>query len=200
MGHAAHRATIRLKGRYCNRNGRAARGNVQAHSQRILCVPKTLSVLIGGGNHLTSAHNDRAVMFCPERLGLAIKSKSRLEAENAALRHQDSLPLLPLRPHAGGRTPWPHRCSANGRYIPPSCARPVRAQSAWSDFAFYGVCLLTSALSPTRRLKRMLTSCFQKIMGQHLIVHGSCQDHAPNAESDEHHRLLTRCTALQICL
>jgi hypothetical protein len=24
-----------------------------------LCVPKTLSVLIGGGNHLTSAHNDR---------------------------------------------------------------------------------------------------------------------------------------------
>jgi hypothetical protein len=30
-----------------------------------LCVPKTLSVLIGGGNHLTSAHNDRAAMFCP---------------------------------------------------------------------------------------------------------------------------------------
>src|SRR5262249_57692836 len=57
-----------------------------------------------------------------------------------------------------------------------------RAQSAWSDFAFYGICLLTSALSPTRRLKRMLTSCFQKIMGQHLIVHGSCQDHAPNAQ------------------
>src|SRR5262249_24119329 len=28
-----------------------------------LCVPKTLSVLIGGGNHLTSAHNDRAAMF-----------------------------------------------------------------------------------------------------------------------------------------
>src|SRR5262249_643230 len=75
-----------------------------------------------------------------------------------------------------------------------------RAQSAWSDFAFYGICLLTSALSPTRRLKRMLTSCFQKIMGQHLIVHGSYQDHAPNAESDEHHRLLTRSTALQICL
>src|SRR5262249_17583238 len=32
-----------------------------------VCVPKTLSVLIGGGNHLTSAHNDRAAMFCPER-------------------------------------------------------------------------------------------------------------------------------------
>jgi hypothetical protein len=30
-----------------------------------LCVPKTLSVLIGGGNHLTSAHNDRAAMLCP---------------------------------------------------------------------------------------------------------------------------------------
>ncbi|MGE5166336.1 MAG: hypothetical protein ACM3IH_20260 [Sphingobacteriales bacterium] len=27
--------------------------------------PKTLSVLIGGGNHLTSAHNDRAAMVCP---------------------------------------------------------------------------------------------------------------------------------------
>jgi hypothetical protein len=30
-----------------------------------VCVPKTLSVLIGGGNHLTSAHNDRAAMLCP---------------------------------------------------------------------------------------------------------------------------------------
>jgi hypothetical protein len=38
-----------------------------------LCVPKTLSVLIGGENHLTSAHNDRAAMFCPYRLGLAIQ-------------------------------------------------------------------------------------------------------------------------------
>jgi hypothetical protein len=32
---------------------------------RLLCVPKTLSELIGGGNHLTSAHNDRAAMLCP---------------------------------------------------------------------------------------------------------------------------------------
>jgi hypothetical protein len=40
--------------------------------ERDLCVPKTLSVLIGGGNHLTSAHNDRAAMLCPKRLGLAI--------------------------------------------------------------------------------------------------------------------------------
>ena len=94
-----------------------------------MCVPKTSYALIGGGNHLTSAHNDRAAMFCPDHLGLAIqvekpvcaenfiridlvtnritsatmvaliflflnlvaslfKSKSRLEAENAALRHQ----------------------------------------------------------------------------------------------------------------
>ena len=26
-----------------------------------------------GGNHLTSAHNDRAAVFCPYRLGLAIQ-------------------------------------------------------------------------------------------------------------------------------
>ena len=38
-----------------------------------LCVPKTLSVLIGGGNHLTSVHNDRAAVFCPYHLGLAIQ-------------------------------------------------------------------------------------------------------------------------------
>jgi hypothetical protein len=36
-----------------------------------LCVPKTLSVLIGGGNHLTSAHHDRAAMFRTGRLGRA---------------------------------------------------------------------------------------------------------------------------------
>jgi|RhiMetdeSRZDD1v2_1073273.scaffolds.fasta_scaffold2410120_1 hypothetical protein len=29
-----------------------------------LCVPKTISVLIGRGNHLTSAHNDRAPNCC----------------------------------------------------------------------------------------------------------------------------------------
>ena len=32
---------------------------------RAVCVPKTLSVLFGGGNHVTSADNDRAAMFCP---------------------------------------------------------------------------------------------------------------------------------------
>ena len=26
-----------------------------------------------GGNHLTSAYNDRTAMFCPDRLGLAIQ-------------------------------------------------------------------------------------------------------------------------------
>jgi hypothetical protein len=31
------------------------------------------SILIGGGNHLTSAYNDRAVIFYPGRLGLAIQ-------------------------------------------------------------------------------------------------------------------------------
>ena len=54
----------------------------------VLCVPKTLSVLIGGGNHLTSAHNDRATSFVLNVLVSPFKSKNRLEAENAALRHQ----------------------------------------------------------------------------------------------------------------
>ena len=36
---------------------------------------ENLSVLIRGGNHLTSAHNDRAAMFFPDRLGLAISSR-----------------------------------------------------------------------------------------------------------------------------
>jgi hypothetical protein len=35
------------------------------------------------GNHLTSARHDRAAMFCPDRLGLAIQVEGRLEAENA---------------------------------------------------------------------------------------------------------------------
>ena len=35
-----------------------------SHLHRRLCVPKTLSVLIGAKNHLTSAHNDRAAVFC----------------------------------------------------------------------------------------------------------------------------------------
>jgi putative tryptophan/tyrosine transport system substrate-binding protein len=50
----------------------AAIRSLKEATTTILCVPKTLSVLIGGGNHLTSAHNDRAAMLCPKRLGLAI--------------------------------------------------------------------------------------------------------------------------------
>ena len=46
---------------------------VERYRTKPVCVSKTLSVLIGGGNHLTSAHNDRAAMFCPYRLGLAIQ-------------------------------------------------------------------------------------------------------------------------------
>ena len=37
----------------------------RAHGAHQMCVLKTLSVLIGGGNHLTSSHNDRAAMLCP---------------------------------------------------------------------------------------------------------------------------------------
>jgi len=37
-----------------------------------VCVPKTLFVLIGAGNRLTSAHNDRAIIFYPGGRGLAI--------------------------------------------------------------------------------------------------------------------------------
>ena len=44
-----------------------------------LCVPKTLSVLIGGGNHLTSAHNDRAATLC-------LTSRSRHLSRRAGLR------------------------------------------------------------------------------------------------------------------
>ena len=40
---------------------------------RLVCVPKTLSVLIGGGNHVTSAHNDRAVMVLANVVRLAVE-------------------------------------------------------------------------------------------------------------------------------
>jgi hypothetical protein len=49
-------------------------------------------------NHL-GWRNDRASVFRPGRLGLAIKSKVRLEAENAVLRHQ----LIVLRRRLPGR-------------------------------------------------------------------------------------------------
>jgi hypothetical protein len=53
----------------------------------VLCVPKTLSVLISWRNHLTSADNVLTVLLLVI-LASPFKSKSRLEAENAALRHQ----------------------------------------------------------------------------------------------------------------
>ena len=67
-----------------------------------VCVPRTPSVLIKGPNRLTSAV--MIALFC---LYLALfaspfKSKSRLGAENAALRHQ----LIILRRKVRGRVPF----------------------------------------------------------------------------------------------
>jgi hypothetical protein len=56
--------------------------------RRMVCVPKTLSVLIGGKNHLTSAHMIALLYFVLTVLISPFKSKSRLEADNAALRYQ----------------------------------------------------------------------------------------------------------------
>ena len=43
-------------------------------------------------DYVTESHNfsgdDRAALLLPDPVRLAVKSKSRLEAENAALRHQ----------------------------------------------------------------------------------------------------------------
>ena len=64
-----------------------------------LCVPKTSSALISRKNRLTSAHHDCADVFHTRVLASPFKSKSRLEAENAALRHQ----LIILRRKVQGR-------------------------------------------------------------------------------------------------
>jgi hypothetical protein len=74
-----------------------------------LCVPKTSSALIRWRNHLTSVDSVRIVLLYPGRLGLAIKSKARLEAENAALRHQ----LIVLRRKVRGRV----RLTNNDRWF-----------------------------------------------------------------------------------
>jgi hypothetical protein len=72
-------------------------------------------------------------------------------------------------------------------------------QMALTFLRFMRVTLWTPALSPTRRLERMRVGRSKKFMGQELIVQNSCQDHAPNARSDEHYRL--RCTPqLQVIL
>src|SRR5205823_3902051 len=67
--------------------------------RRYLCVPKTSSVLIASPNRLTSTA--MIALFCLF-LTLSVspfKSKSRLEAENAALRHQ----LIVLQRRVRGR-------------------------------------------------------------------------------------------------
>ena len=64
-----------------------------------LCVPKTSSALISRENRLTSALHDCADVFHLAVLASPFKSKSRLEAENAALRHQ----LIILRRKVQGR-------------------------------------------------------------------------------------------------
>jgi hypothetical protein len=66
---------------------------------RALCVPKTSSVLIWSQNRLTSAAM-AALIFLLLNLGASLfKSKSRLEAENAALRQQ----LIVLQRKVRGR-------------------------------------------------------------------------------------------------
>ena len=74
-----------------------------------LCVPKTLSALISRRNRLTSAHNVALLCFILAVLALPFKSKSRLEAENAALRHQ----LIVLRRKVRGRV----RLTNNDRWF-----------------------------------------------------------------------------------
>jgi RNA polymerase primary sigma factor len=65
--HSTHGAVLKqLFGQQRMRAIRALPPNKQlSRSPNMLCGPQTLSVLIGGGNHLTSAHNDRAAMLCP---------------------------------------------------------------------------------------------------------------------------------------
>jgi hypothetical protein len=53
-----------------------------------LCVPKTWSVLIWRKNRLTSVTMVALIFLFLNLITSLLKSKSRLEAENAALRHQ----------------------------------------------------------------------------------------------------------------
>jgi hypothetical protein len=71
---------------------RKVHGRVRlTNNDRWFCVPKILFVLIGGGNHLTSAHNDRPAMFCPYRLGLAIQAFPWSAAPRYLIRDQDRI-------------------------------------------------------------------------------------------------------------
>ena len=72
---------------------------VLRRQMRGLCVPRTSSALISRKNRLISAHDDCAAVFLLAVLAAPIKSKGRLEAENAALRHQ----LIVLRRKMQGR-------------------------------------------------------------------------------------------------
>ena len=65
----------------------------------LLCVPTTPSVLITRPNRLTSAAMIALFCLCLSLFASPIKSKSRLEAENAALRYQ----LIVLKRRVRGR-------------------------------------------------------------------------------------------------
>jgi hypothetical protein len=67
-----------------------------------LCVSKTSSVLIAWQNHITSARMVALISFLLNGVASLFKSKSRLEAENAALRHQ----LIVLQRKVRGRVPF----------------------------------------------------------------------------------------------
>jgi hypothetical protein len=65
-------------------------------------VSKTSSVLIAWQNHITSARMVALISFLLNVVASLFKSKSRLEAENAALRHQ----LIVLQRKVRGRVPF----------------------------------------------------------------------------------------------
>jgi hypothetical protein len=67
-----------------------------------LCVSKTSSVLIAWQNHVTSARMVALISFLLNVVASLFKSKIRLEAENAALRHQ----LIVLQRKVRGRVPF----------------------------------------------------------------------------------------------
>jgi hypothetical protein len=56
--------------------------------QASVCVSKTSSVLIAEQNHITSARMVALISFLLNVVASLFKSKSRLEAEKAALRHE----------------------------------------------------------------------------------------------------------------
>jgi hypothetical protein len=67
-----------------------------------LCVSKASSVLIAWQNHIASARMVALISFLLNVVASLFKSKIRLEAENAALRHQ----LIVLQRKVRGRVPF----------------------------------------------------------------------------------------------